>query len=394
MNKRRFSSFKITRIVGAAAVIAFLGGCNGLTPEDSSDSSGNGAGGLGNVVISLSGSSLNPAESGSRALTDVGLDAPKNYVTYYEAYFATSTGNIIASASSNVGEDRIVLSVAPNSTSNYYQVLVLAGTHANQNPQTGEKVLLGSGYKKEVIIVANQRNEIKVTMYPIQVQLEVTGVSSTFEGNGSNTSTSIINMEKINGLDYVRFAKQSSKVTESGDNPWNNGTIGLDLEVKLALKKLDPLLLAKNNGVPGAVSTTIFYEPDVKVYPLSYRKFAMEPITFIPLPAWPLVNAGSYGGIDNTTLTLDTSGIEFIFKKAAFTGVAPSPIINLPNYDAAGKFSFNYKYKPFGKDGYGYWNIRNRILYTPDGYFGGGVAFLFGNATLTNGEVEVIPDWP
>ncbi|MDR2484242.1 MAG: hypothetical protein LBD55_02470 [Treponema sp.] len=412
--KSQFGTFPV--ILGMCAALLLAGACSGLLPEDGSSNGTNS--GLVEVTIPI------PNVSTARTpYTTIQMANPKEFVTYYEVFFFQldanepsdrAKGKIIASGSAVVGDEVIKVSVPPNTGSQDYEVLVLAGTHANQNPINGEKVLLGSGYKHGVEVIRGQRNVVTVTMYELDVGLEVWGIkkgTSPLPEGHTNTPVAIQNSYD-NGFQFVELEKQTVgtgmglPINNVWANPSSNYTIPMHyLKVGIALGNLDPLLLA-SAGNNNSVTASIFEpEPRIRIEPLSYRTFTMNPIIFdtkgdaIPAidpdnGAWP-----SSSGVtprvtdwDNTTL-VGTSKTDIALSYAQPAAVYGDPIkINVPTQDAAGRFYFNYKYYPFGRpDAGSYWNIRNRIIWSENGYFGGAVVFLFGRAGSE--WVEVMPEY-
>lgn len=394
--KSQFSTFP--GILGMCAVLLLAGACSGLLPDDgSSNGTALTNGDLVEVSIPI------PDISSSRAATAIGLGTPKEYVTYYEAIFfepdpSHISGKIIASGSALVGDEIIKVAVPANEAKidgSYqgYEVLVLAGSHANKNPINGEKVLLGSGYKKNVVVYRRQINRVEVKMYELDVSLEVTGMKKGVPpvSGGNNATPLDIHKTADDGLHYVELEKQTPDYATATQNAWyNNGGYYNSLDVTITLKNLDPLLHASNGGDGTAIASSIFADPRVRIEPISYREFTMTPIIFTPT-TWASVSPGTLDPTNYTAISSLSTGIVFSYTQVARGSNLNDPLI-IPASDAAGVFYFNYQYYPFGKTDYGsYWNIRNRLIWTEEGYYGGGVAFLFGNAGTE--WVEVIPQF-
>jgi hypothetical protein len=357
-------------------------------------------------------------------VTDIGLfdnvyQNNQKYVTYWEAVFKhdDGTGNVAYFiATANAGDSYLTVGVNPDPNPNY-EVLVLAGTPANNNVSTGQKVLLGSGYQNKIAITQNKVNEVKVKMYGVGVKMGVKGVAkgalNKNNPSGEPAENLVINKD-TKEMRYVQLERANSKSGIYADalNPWwDSGTVFKDLEIQIELEQLTPLLRAFNapigaddiagEPVPPAAGNRLFVAESVEIRTMSYRKYPMELVSFDP----GIATVGtSHIGVDvdengftgHTAITLDYTLPSYV--PAAATPPAAAKV-NIPDADAAGIFHFNFEYNPFSlkspPEGEGLrssaWNVRNRILWDGEGYYGGGVAFLFGNGATA--EVIVETSW-
>jgi hypothetical protein len=393
-------------IVGMLVVLVLLGACNGLV-QDSSEGGTNGDG-LVDVQISIGEISTTRVQTANTNIDfyDTSANAAKNrdYVTYYEAIFKNGTNYYAGNA--KLGDAYLTVRVMPGTG---YEVLVLAGTPANNDLSNGEKVLLGSGYRNDVNIVANQVNRVVVKMYGIMVKLGADGmVKGTLVG--ATPGTTPTNTLTVNTTDQSLRYIQAEKAAHSGTtyadtgNPWYN-TAFKELKIQMILANIHPLLRAFSTAIPvggaGAVAGAgkLFIGEEAKIVPLSYRDYTMNVISF----GGSEVLIGN--NVSQVTGTINAAGATYIpaaatfitvdYKVVAGTGTGGAATTTIPAQDAVGTFYFNFKYNAFSQasppTGSSTWNVRNRILWDGEGYYGGGVVFLFGNAGIT--EVIVEPTW-
>ncbi|MDR0561088.1 MAG: hypothetical protein LBG73_00170, partial [Spirochaetaceae bacterium] len=296
--------------------------------------------------------------SASRAVYtgNIGLSASdaKEMSDYFEAYLKNSAGQTYF-GSAQAGVDYLIIGVIPGT----YSVLVLAGTGANGDVATGEKVLLGVGsvpLSPGVTAVAGKVTTVNVTMTALTFTAEIGGVpkgQSTQPGAAVPVPIEYDGSTTTDTLFYAQFAKAGGTA-----DMWAN----VDMTVTVKIKNL------------GAIGTWIGTTPpyitaNAKIRPLDIKHFAMGPKVFAN-GTMPNIVTGT--GTDTVfTFTLDKSEI--------------------PTSDAAGAFFFNVILPdPSNPTIDSHWNIRNRLLYSAGGYYGGGIAFLFGNAGTT--WVHVIPN--
>jgi hypothetical protein len=309
----------------------------------------------------------------------------KNLVTYYEAIFKKGTSYYVGTAI--VGEAYLTVGVPPDAG---YEVLVLAGVFANNDPGSGERVLLGSGYRSPVAIVGGTVNRVAVKMYSVNVTMRIKAMASEAT---ANTSPTTIFATLYNSGDNLRFFKiaKATNPYDTTSNVWWNNTFK-DLEIDIDLWHLSPLFHAAGDDTISPFTGS----ERVRVDPLSYRNYSMRPIVFDP---GTTVLAGSTGPVLLAPVPEGGFSSHKILT-CSYTIAAGTSATDtyIPGQAAAGAFYFNYSYLPFGVQGTidkgaSVWNVRNRILWGPNGYYGGGVVFLFGDATLDNTSVIVDPKW-
>lgn len=468
--KKRFGMFGV---LGAALILTVLGACNGLIPEDPGSGvsivtlNGGKVDGGGTITLDLSlpTSLTAPGRAAADSRGIIQFTSPKEYVTYYEVFFyqrvavagQTPPMGIVAQGSAVRGESRLVISVPPNEAApagNLYEILVLAGTHANKDGITGEKILLASGYMQNAVVRSGFKNVFTVKMFQVNARVDVWGIP---KGSGSiaaipaitsytwstitPTPLSMVTSGET-GLNYVQLAKQVLPYKQAAtpiSNPWSTNvaaSASQRLTIGVILTNLDPLILASGTAAPGTNSIFTLTGHEARIVTLSNTAFPMGPITFkydgvtapaapaagppIPNGNWAAVGGGApatgvatYNSIgvtafpnitarpvvatDNTDITSTAKEIPFQYALAAWVvDTSPQNIkeTKIPATDAAGVFYFNYKYRPFGdtSGADSVWNIRNRLLWDAGKYYGGGVVLLFGNAGTD--WVEVIPTYP
>ncbi|MDR0567756.1 MAG: hypothetical protein LBG87_00920 [Spirochaetaceae bacterium] len=412
----------VLSIAGMLGVLILLGACSGLIDGSAEADDGKIAAAMkeyGAVVRIPIGDIAGRAATAS---TDIGLfnsaDLAKNkqYVTYYEAIFKQGSGATATyySGSANIGESYLTVGISPGGP---YEVLVLAGTPANNDLANGEKVLLASGFRDNITITANTVNRIEVKMYGIGVKMGVTGIKKGVVDTPVNLlplpatgpASAVLEDIPINTSDkamrYVQLERANSNAGSYSvyHNPWWLPAASFKtLDIQLKLEQLTPLVKAFNTAVPtgsGSLVGTgkLFNAESVQITTVSYSRYAMEPISFDPADVGAGITVPT-GPIDETgfpigalsPLTLNYTILSYI------AAVGPTPEkINVPDHDAAGNFHFNFRYNPYSLEmppaNSSTWNVRNRILWDGEGYYGGGVVFLFGNAALT--DVIVIPTY-
>jgi hypothetical protein len=294
----------------------------------------------------------------------LGKTAAEGTADYFEAYLKdTGPGTTMYFGSAQAGVDYLIIGCTPGT----YKVLVLAGTGANGDPVTGEKVLLGVGYVATTTVTAGIVNEVHVPMTALQFYTTINGVPKSATAAPAAAQAVLLNgtyddvaNSILPGLVYAQFAKNVGTPLM-----WSNV---LEMKVTVKIKHLEAI----GNWMGGTLPK--YPDPNVRarIRTLNTQYYAMEPLVFSnpPTPTMPsIINTG------------DTN-FEFTLPSA-----------KIPTYDAAGGFFFNIVLPdPTVQAGTtpSSWNIRNRLLWSTEGYYGGGIAFLFGNAGTE--WVKVIPD--